>query len=1124
MNPTSHPETNMSASSRGRDVNSPAAASAANANGFPQARPPLTAAEGETHRSLTGRNYWRSLEELTATPEFRQWVEREFPEGASELDPVSRRHFVKIMSASFLLAGVGLGASGCRRPVEKLEPFGKMPENYVHGVAQYYATAMPSVDGAIPLVVKSNDGRPTKIEGNALHPDSNGGTDRFAQASILNLYDPDRATRFTRNGENAAPEAALDFLTEVSKHAQSRQGEGLSFLVETINSPSRLRLQKQIADKMPRAKWYVYDSIDLDIHRRAASAAFGRPVRPYYQLDKANVVVSLDCDFLGSEPDGPNLIRRFAQRRQLEGDGDSLNRLYVVESLMSITGMNADHRLRLASSAVIQFAAALATEVLKGNGMTGLDKVGQPAGVAPEWLAQCAQDLIANGGQCLVMAGHRQPWAVHLLAHALNSALGNLGKTVNFYEAPETKAQTLAELAQSLKSGQVETLVILGANPVYTAPAELDWANVQPKAKTVIRLGYSEDETFPLCTWHLPAAHFLESWGDARTSDGTLVPVQPLIAPLFGGVTEVEVLARLAGEQETSPYAIVRETFAALVPESEREAAWRKFLHDGFLASSGAKPIEVKLDSAVVAQAVAEAKVTLPSKEQLEVIFARDYSVDDGRYNNNGWLQEMPDPVTKIVWDNVVLISRKTAGDLGVKNNDMVEIALSGRTVRGPIWVQPGLADYSLGLALGYGRNRTGRVGQDSGFNAYPLRTSSAPHFAVGARVRSLGRTYPISCTQNHWSLEGRPIIREANLDQYREHPRFAKHMEPEEAPVVGPLYPNPFDELKKKGLHQWGMSIDLNRCVGCSACMMACQSENNVPIVGKDQVSRGREMHWIRIDRYYAGRPLAKAGSAEARRDFFQTFQTEAQQQFQDWIDNPQAVMQPMLCQHCEAAPCENVCPVAATSHDEEGLNVMTYNRCVGTRYCSNNCPYKVRRFNFFDYNKRPIHELYLGPFGHRKDDEWDLMRMVKNPDVTVRMRGVMEKCTFCIQRIEQAKIAQKIKAGPSGDVTIPDRTFTTACAQACPAGAIVFGDISKPESGVAKRKALDRDYPVLETLLTKPRTTYLARVRNPNSKMPDYQAPLSLQEYEQKMGDPFKEVDAQPGGKGAEAGKGAE
>ena len=1071
-----------------------------------------------------GRTYWRSLDELAETPEFRQWIEREFPEGASEwTDPVSRRQFTKIMSASFLLAGLGLAGGGCRRPVEKLEPFGKMPENYIHGLPQFYATAMPTQTSAIPLVAKSNDGRPTKLEGNSLHPDSNGGTDRFAQASILNLYDPDRATRFLSNRRNASAEGALDFLSQLSRQAQANGGQGLSFLVERSSSPSRLRLQKLIQSKLAQAKWYVYEPVDLDIHRRAATQAFGQSVKPYYQFDKADVIVSLDCDFLGSEEDVHNHIRKFSGRRAIEKPGDSLNRLYVIESLMSVTGFNADHRLRLPGSAVVQAAAALAAQIVKEGAPAGLDNAGKPAAADAAWLTACAQDLLQNRGKSLVVAGHGQPMAVHMLAHAINAALGNVGATVMLLPVADAVEQGIAELAQALNAGQVETLMILGGNPVYNAPSDLDWANTQRKAKTVARLAYYEDETSAHCDWHFPATHFLESWGDARTADGTLVPVQPLIAPLFGGLTELEVLARIAGIAATDPYAIVRETFAGFIGGADHEAGWRKFLHDGFLENSAAKPVQAQLNSAAVGQALSSVKVQAPARDRLEVVFHRDYRMDDGRYNNNGWLQELPDPATKLVWDNAVLVSRKTAAELGLKNSEMVEIGLGGRSVRGPIWVQPGLADYTLGLALGYGRTQTGRVGTGTGFNAYPIRTTQNAGFAPGASVRLVGQTYPLSCTQDHWSMEGRPIIREANLEQYREKPRFAKNMEIEEHEVLKPMYPNPFDQLKEKGVHQWGMSIDLNRCVGCSACMLACQSENNVPIVGKEQIKRGREMHWLRIDRYYSGRPVAPKGDPKAHKNFLETFKDDKDQQFEDWIENPQVVTQPMLCQHCEAAPCENVCPVNATSHDQEGLNVMTYNRCVGTRYCSNNCPYKVRRFNYFDYNKRPIGKFYLGPFGHRKDDEWDLLKMVKNPDVSVRMRGVMEKCTYCIQRIEQAKIAQKIKAGASGDVVVPTDSFTTACAQACPAGAIVFGNLKDPESRVSKLKQLDRDYSVLELLFTRPRTTYLARIRNPNPNMPDRyysEGPLTLREYDQTHGDPFREEGAAAGAEHAEKG----
>jgi molybdopterin-containing oxidoreductase family iron-sulfur binding subunit len=1094
-----------------------------------------------------GPGYWRSLEELSDTPAFRQWVEQEFPRGASEFtDPVSRRHFVKIMSASFLLAGLGL--NGCRRPEEKILPFGKQPEGYIHGQPQHFATAMPNRRSAIPLVARSNEGRPTKVEGNALHPDSNGGTDRYAQASVLDLYDVDRSMRFTERGDTVSREAALTFLNRLSKEVLANGGRGLCFLMEQSSSPSRHRLQGLIANKLQAARWFVYEPVDLSPEREFTKSGFGRSAAMYYRVESAKVVLALDCDFIGSEADAYRLIGGLSKGRKMEKAEDSPTRLYAVEGLMTLTGANADHRLHIAPSAVIQVAAGIAAEVMSQTGganadfVSALSRLGPAAGVKPEWIRECAKDLLAQKGQSIVLAGYGQAPAVHLIAQAINVALGNIGKTVQLVGLAEPGAGTITELAQALSAGQADTLVILGGNPVYDAPSDLNWSEIQRKAKTVIRLGYYEDETFPLCDWHLPMAHYLESWGDGRSSDGMLVPIQPLIEPLFGGMTELEVLARIGGLEKANPYDIVRDTFREIAAGGVFEENWKKFLHDGFLENSAAKPVEARFDWSAAAKAVgAVAPPVAPSRERLEVVFHRDSRVDDGRYNNNGWLQELPDPITKMVWENVILLSRRTANEFGLvivdkENNNLqvplVKIALDGREVEGPAWIQPGMADHVVGLALGYGRSYSetckGRIGKGAGYNAYRIRTSQAPYIAAGAKLAASGRVHKLSTTQNHWAMEGRPIVREANLEQYREHPHFAAGMNMHEPPgqrgpdgQLAPLYPNPLDLPDKTGktpreraVHSWGMSIDLNACVGCSACIVACQSENNIPIVGKDQVSRNREMHWIRIDRYYAGS-----------------------------VEDPQVVTQPMLCQHCESAPCENVCPVNATVHDEEGLNVMAYNRCVGTRYCSNNCPYKVRRFNYLDYNRRPLDKL-AGPFyttplthrvdgqwelarwfrdpdkGIRPDDEWELLKLVKNPDVTVRMRGVMEKCTFCIQRIEQAKIAQKVKAGPSGDIEVPDGTIQTACQQACPAGAIVFGNLKDPNSQVSRLKRQERDYTVLEFLATRPRTTYLARVRNPNPAMPDYQEregkPESLREWEKK-GNTLEGHGAPGGGHGA-------
>lgn len=1049
----------------------------------------------------TGRRYWRSMDELADTPEFKDWLHREFPANASELqDGHSRRSFLKLMSASFALAGVATLGAGCRRPEEHLQPFGHQPENYVFGEAQHFATAMPTRIGAVPLVVKSYEGRPVKVEGNALFPGSNGGTDRYAQASILDLYDVDRAKKFKCDGKEVSRDEALAFLDELSRKYSANGGAGLAFVAESSTSPSRARLQKIIAQKFPSAKWITADAIDSGIHQRAATQAFGQSVRPIFHFDQAQVIVSLDCDFLGGEDDAHNHIRKFSTSRQT---GEKMSRLYAVESLFTLTGGSADHRLRLPASQVIKVASGI------------LSRINGGAEPMSTWVSECANDLLAHRGRALVVAGHRQPMAVHLLAHAINVALGNVGQTITLVLADEVPTNGLAALTENT----ADTLVILGGNPVHHF-------NYTPKAKTVVRLGYHEDETSQKATWNFPAAHYLESWGDATATDGSTVAIQPLTQPLFGGLTELEFLARLAGQQATSAYEIVRATHGG------SEESWKKFLFHGF-ASAEAKPLRnprLAVTSAELQQLVTDASAAATGKDNLELVFFRDAKVDDGRYANNGWMQELPEPITKMTWDNAVLLSRATAKELGVQNGDVVEISLRGKKISGPIWVQPGMADFSLGLALGYGREKAGRIGTGVGFNAYPIFSGS--YVETGAKLTKTGATYVLACTQDHWSMEGRPAVREFNRDAALEAIEKHEHIAEEkfhgvEPPIVASLYPNPLDEAKKTALHQWGMAIDLSACVGCGTCIIACQSENNIPIVGKDQVKRGREMHWLRVDRYFTTDPKRKNNPSrfDPRADMNQT---DEQQQFQSWIDEVQAVNQPMMCSHCETAPCENVCPVAATVHDQEGLNTMAYNRCIGTRYCSNNCPYKVRRFNFLDYNKRPLTELkgemYSTTLTHktdgewdllrwwkdpnsgmRTDDEWDLIKLSKNPDVTVRMRGVMEKCTYCTQRIEHAKIGQKSKAGASGDVRLSEAAGNlpkTACQQACPAGAIVFGDISDTASTVAKKKLSALNYSVLGNLLTKPRTTYLARVRNPNPAMPDYfPEPLSTEEYQSTL-----------------------
>src|SRR6202789_645304 len=682
---------------------------------------------------VTGRRYWRSLDELADTSEFKEWLHREFPAGASQMeDGQTRRNFLKVMSASFAFAGIATLGAGCRRPVENLEPFGKQPTDYVFGEPQYFATAMPTRTGAVPLVVKSYEGRPVKIEGNALFPGGNGSTDRYAQASILDLYDPDRSRHFVNNDKIVSREDALGFLDQLSQKFSANGGDGLAFLAESNTSPSRARLQKILAHKFPQSKWFVYDAIDSGIHQRAATQAFGQPVKPVFNFDKARVILSLDADFLGGEDDAHNHIRNFAVGRKA---GEGMNRLYAVESLFTLTGANADHRLRIPASQVVQVASEILGQIMGGSSASSA------------WAAECAKDLSANRGNVLVVAGHRQPVEVHLLAHAINTALDGIGSTFNLVKTTENVSADLKDF----NPGTIDTLVIMGGNPAYN----YNWA---AKSKTVVRLGYYEDETADKTDWHFPLAHYLESWGDATTSDGTVVPIQPLIQPLFGGLTELEFLARIAGESQTDAHGIVSETF------NDSAESWKKFLFNGFAAANassltGAKMVQSASD---LNQLLAGVKSVTPSASSLEVVFFRDAKADDGRFANNGWMQELPDPITKMTWDNAVLISRKTARELEVQNGDIVEISLNGSTVTGPIWTQPGMADYSLGLALGYGREKAGRIGTGVGFNAYKI--FNGKYIETGATVKKTGGTYELACTQHHWSMEGRPAVREFNF------------------------------------------------------------------------------------------------------------------------------------------------------------------------------------------------------------------------------------------------------------------------------------------------------------------------------------------------------------------------
>ncbi len=1011
-----------------------------------------------------GRAYWRSLDELAGTPEFRDWVERRFPSSMRELldgGGVDRRRFLQLMAASIGLAGL----SGCRRPELPALPYTRPPEEVVPGLPNYYATAMPRRGGTSPVLVESHEGRPTKIEGNPRHPDSGGATDAIAQASVLDLYDPDRLGPVLRDGQASGWSEFEAFAGQHFAELRTSKGRGLRVLAESGESPSIDLLRDHLRQTMPEVRWHVHDAI-TDINGRDGIAlAFGSPMQARPRFDRAEVIVVLDHDFLGVEEDGGRHLIGFAESRRRVPPAGLMSRLYVVEPRFSLTGGMADHRLRMPASQIRDYAIALARAVLTGPAaaqpLRQAIEARAPGGEGPTtagpWTDEVAADLRAHAGKGIIVAGRRQPPIVHALVYAMNAALGNLGETVEFRAAPAASPDSgggLEELAAAIRKGEVRTLVILGGNPVHDAPADLDFAGLLKKVGTTIRLGLHADETSVASTWHLPAAHYLESWGDARTSDGTVVPIQPLIEPLAGGRTALELIARLSGYDTTVPLDIVRRAYRKVsgAAEPRAEAGWRRFLHDGLLAGSArptARPA-VKWESIATAIRAVGSAPNAPSADRLELLLDPDARLDDGRYANNGWLQELPDPVTKLTWGNAASLSPATAQALGLANGDVVRLEHEGRSIEIPAVIIPGQADFTVAVPLGHGRTSVGRVGHGVGSNAYVLRTTAALDLVLGVKLTPTGQNEPLACTQNHFTMHGRDLVREQSLNAPHEEPEHEAKRVSE--PEVVSLSPRP----AFTGQHQWGMVVDLNTCVGCSACVVACQAENNIPIVGKDQVIRGREMHWIRLDRYYSGDP-----------------------------DDPGMVHQPVACVQCENAPCELVCPVNATVHSEEGLNVQAYGRCIGTRYCANNCPYKTRRFNFYDYNERPLDQLALGPLTERGMAE--SLKLQKNPDVTIRIRGVMEKCTYCVQRIERAKIGARVAAGGTRNTAVPDGTIVPACTQACPARAIVFGDLSDPRSRVSQAAKDTRNYSLLGELNTRPRTTYLARLRNPNPKMND-------------------------------------
>jgi MoCo/4Fe-4S cofactor protein with predicted Tat translocation signal len=976
---------------------------------------------------LRGREYWRSLEELSRSDAFDEFFAQEFPQQALALEKgLDRRNFMKLMGASVALGGL----AACQGPVEKIVPYVNQPENLVPGKPLYFASAMPLAGSAAGVLVESHMGRPTKIEGNPDHPSSLGATNAFMQASVLGLYDPDRSQVVRHLGEIATWSDFLAALQPVLKGAAAAPGS-VRLLTQSVSSPTLGAQIQQLITQQPGIRWHQWEPVSRDNVREGLRMSFGGYVNAVYNLDKANVVVSLDSDLLDCGPGHLRYARDFSNRRRVRHDSTSINRLYVIETAATGTGAIADHRYPVRPSEVETWARGI------------LGSLGGAPAITPA-ISAIAKDLMANRGAAVVVAGDSQPPAVHAVAMAINQAIGAIGTTVTITDAveagPTNQLESLRQLVTDINAGTVKALIMIGGNPAFDAPTDFNFAHAITKVPFRAHMSLYYDETSMLCHWHIPETHFLESWSDARGHDGTVSIVQPLIAPLYNGRSPHELLGALLGGLDVSPYDAVRNYWrqTPIGGGINFENTWRKWLNDGVIAGSALPP----RGGAAVAAPPANAQ--RQPANGLELHLKEDPTIYDGRFANNAWLQELPKPQTKITWDNVLLISQKTARDLGYddelraslvneRRTRRVKLTYRGRSIVVPIWVVPGHPDGVGTLHFGYGRERGGKIAAGTGVNVYPLRFSDALNGGAGAEIELADReAYPIACTQEHQSLNpkdvgDRKIIHAATFSEYHHDPHHVIGHEEHGSETMYKPY-----EYKD---HAWAMVIDPSVCTGCNGCVVACQAENNIPTVGKEEVVREREMHWLRIDRYYQGT-----------------------------VENPTIYHQPVPCMQCENAPCEPVCPVEATSHSGDGLNDMTYNRCVGTRYCSNNCPYKVRRFNFFHY----------------ADYDTPALKPLRNPDVTVRTRGVMEKCTYCVQRINHAKIE-----AAKEDRMVRDGEVTTACQQACPTQAITFGNMNDPESNVAKLKKEPAHYALLAELNTRPRTTYLAVIRNPNPEI---------------------------------------
>lgn len=989
--------------------------------------------------------YWKSLKDISSEEDYNRFLKQS---DHNEDNGLSRRNFLSLIAASVALAGL----EGCKKPVQKIIPYVEAEIGTIPGIPKYYASTIPWKNNALGVVIENHDERPVKVEGNEKHPSTLGKSNAFSQASTIEMYDPDRARGVKYDGKKVDWSEYLKFAKDINKG----DGKGLAVLMQESSSPTIKSIQNDFKTKFPSASWVSYESVNNENLYKGIEKAFSKKLQPIYRLENAQIIVSLGSDFLGVDDNNIYNTRKFAQNRDIVDENSTMNRLYVAESSITSTGSSADHRLNIPQHEMESILAELSYELKKLGLSVDANKVKSSNNL---WIKAAAEDLMSNRGDSIILGGSQLSPEFHQLIALLNN---QLNAPVDYYPLSLSQVSSLADfksLCDDIKNNKIKNLIILGANPVYDSPADFNFGDLLKNVPNSVHLTNILDETSKLCSWNIAMTHYFECWGDAMSYDGFVSIVQPQIMPLFDSKSAIQVLTPLVYSKELSSYDTVKNVWKSdIVKSGNFEREWEKILHDGLYKNTIIKKEQVR-PSSKTSTTQLNNFIKLDDNK-FEIVFNASSSVYDGRFANNGWLQEIPKPVTSLTWDNAALISIKVAKKLNIKNGQMIEIKIDNKSIKLPAWITPGQNQKSISLELGYGREFQGRLGNGVGFNVYPLRMSNNPSYSLNASISVLDETYPLASTQDHHGLEqdqyAAPgfdklsnnevqsripeLVKQSTLDYYKDNPDWVQKKVEEHKPdkkrswADHSMY-NPEPEYDYSKGPQWGMSIDLTSCTSCNACSIACQSENNIPVVGKQQVMNGREMHWIRIDNYFAGDP-----------------------------DNPEMSTQSVACVHCELAPCETVCPVAATTHSSDGVNQMTYNRCLGTRYCANNCPYKVRKFNFYNYTR----------------DLPEVVQMAMNPDVSIRFRGVMEKCTYCYQRVSAARISAE-----NENREIQDGDFQVACQQSCPADAIKFGDINDPNSAVSKAKRRNRDYALLAHLGTAPRTTYLAKIRNQNPKL---------------------------------------